>query len=55
MIEFKRNFNLGPALNAYGRTFAAFSNANGEHMIFGLGNKPRKLDGMTNLNVRIRT
>jgi hypothetical protein len=47
-IEFKSNFHLGRELNRYGRTMAAFANANGGYLIYGVADKPRTLMGMTN-------
>ncbi len=45
-IEFKLNFNRGPAIDGYCRTLAAFANADGGYIVFGIGDKPRTLDGM---------
>lgn len=47
-VEFKRNFNKGSKLNEYGRTMAAFANAQGGYLVFGVGANPRTLDGMSN-------
>jgi hypothetical protein len=49
-VEFKRNFNRGPAWNTYGRTIAAFANARGGCIVFGVTNSPRQLEGMANDN-----
>lgn len=47
-VEFKKNFNKGPALNGYGKTIAAFANTKGGCIVFGVTNSPRKLEGMSN-------
>ena len=47
-IEFKANFHLGRELDRYGKTIAAFANAKGGYIIFGVSNRPRKIIGMTN-------
>lgn len=48
-LEFKQNFNWA-SWEKYARTAAAFANARGGYIVFGIGNKPRKLTGMTNTN-----
>ncbi len=47
-VEFKRNFNRGPAWNLYGKTVAAFANTRGGCIVFGVTNSPRRLEGMSN-------
>lgn len=47
-IEFKANFHTGRELDNYGKTIAAFANAQGGYIIFGVTDKPRILTGMTN-------
>lgn len=46
-LEFKKNFGFA-SLSQYARTIAAFANAAGGYIVFGVGNNPRTLDGMTN-------
>ncbi len=46
-LELKRNFHL-KSLPSYGRTLAAFANASGGYIVFGVGNNPRTLSGMGN-------
>lgn len=48
-LEFKQSFNWA-SWERYARTAAAFANAKGGYIVFGIGNKPRKLIGMTNNN-----
>ncbi len=44
-LEFKESFNFG-SLPEYARTMAAFANATGGYLVFGVGNNPRKLIGL---------
>jgi len=46
-LEFKENFNFG-SLPKYARTMAAFSNNEGGYIVFGIGDNPRDLLGMSN-------
>lgn len=48
-LEFKLSFNWAN-WEKYARTGAAFANVRGGYIVFGVGNKPRKLIGMTNTN-----
>jgi hypothetical protein len=48
-LEFKQSFNWA-GWEKYARTAAAFANAKGGYIVFGIGNKPRKLLGMANNN-----
>ena len=47
-VEFKRNFNKGSAWNTYGKSIAAFANTRGGCLVFGVGDQPRHLLGMSN-------
>ena len=47
-VEFKKNFHLGREFNRYGKTMAAFANASGGYIIYGVMNNPKTLMGMTN-------
>lgn len=44
--EFKQSFTWGP-IGLYVRTMAAFVNAHGEYLIFGVTDKPRIAKGLT--------
>lgn len=44
-LEFKESFNFA-SLPEYARTMAAFANASGGYLVFGVGNSPRKLLGL---------
>ena len=46
-IEFKRNFQR-PLLPRYAKTMSAFANAHGGYLVFGVGNNPRVVEGMSN-------
>lgn len=46
-IEFKQSFNWG-SRESYARTMAAFANAKGGYIVFGIGDKPRSLIGLKN-------
>ena len=46
-LEFKEAFNWG-AKRKYVRTMAAFANTKGGYIVFGVGDKPRILIGLTN-------
>jgi len=48
-LEFKANFNFG-SMNTYSKTMAAFANTSGGVIVFGVQDKPRKPEGMTNSN-----
>lgn len=48
-LEFKQSFNWAN-WEKYARTGAAFANARGGYIVFGIGNKPRRLLGMSNNN-----
>src|SRR5690349_7614012 len=48
-LEFKENFNW-TSWEKYGRTLAAFANNQGGYIIFGIGNRPRQMLGMSNTN-----
>lgn len=45
-LEFKESFNWGNK-NEYVRTIAAFANAKGGYLVFGVTNSPRTLKGLT--------
>lgn len=48
-LEFKENFNIGAIINGeLSKTFAAFANAGGGVVIFGVKDKPRKAVGLSN-------
>lgn len=50
-LEFKENFNIGSIINGeLSKTFAAFANANGGVIIFGVQDNPRKPIGLSNNN-----
>ena len=44
-LEFKKSFNWA-GRDDYARTIAGFANAHGGYIVFGVGNKPRKLIGL---------
>ena len=44
-IEFKTSFNFG-GMAQYFKTIAAFANNSGGYIIFGVGDKPRRLIGL---------
>ena len=44
-LEFKESFNWGNK-SEYARTIAAFANAKGGYLVFGVTNSPRKLKGL---------
>jgi len=44
-IEFKKSFSFG-SMGRYSRTIAAFANAEGGYLIFGVKNRPRQLVGI---------
>ena len=46
-LEFKQAFNWSNNAK-YAKTMAAFANSRGGYIVFGVGNKPRKLLGLTN-------
>ncbi len=46
-LEFKQSFNWAN-WEKYARTGAAFANAKGGYIVFGIGDKPRRLLGMSN-------
>lgn len=46
-LEFKESFSLN-SLEKYGRTIAAFANAQGGYLVFGVRNRPRLLVGLQN-------
>jgi hypothetical protein len=46
-LEFKQAFNWNNNAK-YSKTMAAFANNKGGYIVFGVGNKPRKLLGLTN-------
>ena len=46
-LEFKQAFNWNNNAK-YAKTMAAFANNRGGYIVFGVGNKPRKLLGLTN-------
>jgi hypothetical protein len=46
-LEFKENFNWA-GISGYGRTCAAFANAKGGYIVFGVKNNPRIINGMSN-------
>jgi hypothetical protein len=46
-LEFKENFNW-TSWQKYGRTLSAFANNQGGYLVFGIGDSPRELIGMTN-------
>ncbi|MDQ1471558.1 MAG: hypothetical protein QOJ99_3038 [Bryobacterales bacterium] len=46
-LEFKESFNIQSAPD-YARTMAAFANASGGYLVFGVKDKPRDLMGLTN-------
>lgn len=48
-LEFKKSFSWG-GRTKYARTCAAFANAKGGFLVFGIGNNPRKLEGMQQSN-----
>ena len=45
-LEFKKSFNWN-SRDDYARTLAGFANAVGGYIVFGIGDKPRKLIGLT--------
>lgn len=48
-VEFKANFSRNRnTWNSYGKTIAAFANAKGGCLVFGVSDRPRRLDGMSN-------
>lgn len=48
-VEFKANFSRNKnTWNSYGKTIAAFANAKGGCLVFGVSDRPRRLDGMSN-------
>ena len=48
-LELKESFNLGDA-QAYAKTAAAFANADGGYIVFGVKNKPHDLVGLQSKN-----
>jgi hypothetical protein len=48
-IEFKESFNWG-SKNDYAKTMAAFANAKGGYIVFGVKNRPHKLVGLKTSN-----
>lgn len=44
-LEFKKSFHWG-SVAEYTRTIAAFANTKGGYIVFGIANKPHKLDGL---------
>lgn len=50
-IEFKESFNFGN-IARYFKTMAAFANNNGGYIIFGVGDKPRRLLGLDNKSLQ---
>jgi hypothetical protein len=46
-IEFKESFNKA-GIPGYGRTMAAFANATGGYLVFGVKNEPRQIVGLKN-------
>ena len=50
-IEFKESYNHG-GMAQYFKTIASFANNAGGYIIFGIGDKPRKLLGLKEKNLR---
>jgi len=48
-LEYKANFNFG-SMNEYSKTMAAFANTSGGIIVFGVKDRPRKPEGLTNDN-----
>jgi hypothetical protein len=48
-LEFKESFNWSNR-DDYARTMAGFANAHGGYLVFGVGNKPRKMVGLKSAN-----
>lgn len=49
MVEFKESFYQGgKTWEEYGKTIAAFANAKGGYLVFGVKNKPHELKGLKN-------
>lgn len=48
-LEFKANYNKNDLI-LYAKTMAAFANRRGGYIVFGVGDNPRKADGMSNNN-----
>jgi predicted HTH transcriptional regulator len=46
-VEFKQAFNKA-GIPDYGRTMAAFANARGGYIVFGVKNEPREIVGLEN-------
>ena len=50
-IEFKESYNHG-SMASYFKTMASFANRSGGYIIFGVGNKPRDLIGLTSKSLK---
>lgn len=51
MIEFKESFSFG-GMAQYFKTIASFANNSGGYIIFGVANKPRRLKGLKDKNLK---
>src|SRR5258705_12209621 len=49
-LEFKESFNFGN-IDAYAKTAAAFANAHGGYIVFGVRDSPRQLIGLHSENL----